>query len=85
MELELKIAGINYWVRLDIEEEYVSGVLEVGVFDGEEITIPLYMSDKDLVDFYERYEDELNEAYQSEMVARAELAAEEKWERENDR
>ena len=85
MELELKIAGINYWVRLDIEEEYVSGVLEVAVFDGEEITIPIYMSDKDLVDFYERYEDELNEAYQDHKIALAESYAEERWERANDR
>lgn len=85
MELNLKIAGIGYWVRVDIEDEYVSNVLEVGVFDGEELTIPIYMSDKDLEDFFNRYEDDLNQAYQDHKTAFAESCAEEKMERENGR
>lgn len=85
MELTLKIAGIGYWVRVDIEDEYVSNVLEVGVFDGEEITIPIYMSDKDLEDFFNRYEDDLNQAYQDRKIALVESIADDKNDRKKDR
>lgn len=84
MELELKIGGIGYLVDVDIDEEYVVSVFEVSVFDGE-MTLPIDMNSKDLEDFYERYEDELNEAYQDHKIALAESYAEERWERANDR
>lgn len=84
MELELNLGGIIYDVEVDIDEEYVCDVMSVEVYDGEKFH-KIKMTNNDLMCFYEKYQDELNEAYQSEMVARAELAAEEKWERENDR
>lgn len=84
MELELKIGGIGYLVEVDIDDDYVISVFEVSVFDGEK-TLPIDMNSKDLEEFYERYEDELNEAYQDHKIALAESAAEERWERANDR
>lgn len=84
MELELNLGGIIYDVEVDIDDEYVCDVMGVEIYDGEKFH-KIKMTNNDLMCFYEKYEDELNEAYQSEMVARAELAAEEKWERENDR
>lgn len=84
MEIEVNLGGIIYDVEVDIDDEYVCDVMGVEVYDGEKFH-EIKMTNNDLMCFYEKYEDELNEAYQSEMVARAELAAEEKWERENDR
>lgn len=84
MELELNLGGIIYDVEVDIDDEYVCDVMGVEIYDGKKFH-KIKMTNNDLKCFYEKYEDELNEAYQSEMVARAELAAEEKWERENDR
>lgn len=79
MELELKIGGIGYLVEVDIDDDYVISVFEVSVFDGE-MSLPIDMNKKDLEDFYERYEDDLNEAYQSHKIALAESCAEERWE-----
>lgn len=84
MEIEVNLGGIIYEVEVDIDDEYVCDVMGIEVYDGEKFH-EIKMTNNDLKCFYEKYEDELNEAYQSEMVARAELAAEEKWERENDR
>ena len=84
MEIEVNLGGIIYDVEVDIDDNYVCDVMSVEVYDGEKFH-KLKMTNNDLMCFYEKYQDELNEAYQSEMVARAELAAEEKWERENDR
>lgn len=84
MEIELNLGGIIYDVEVDIDDEYVCDVMGVEVYDGEKFH-EIKMTNNDLKSFYDRYQDELNEAYQSEMVARTELAAEEKWERENDR
>lgn len=83
-EIELKIGGITYDVEVDVDEDYVCGVMSVEVYDGESFH-DIEMKSADLEDFYNRYQDELNEAYTDEKAARAQLAAEERWERENDR
>ena len=84
-ELELKIGGITYDVEVDIDDDYVCSVRSVDVWDGEESFFNLSMKKNELEDFYNMYEDALNEAYATEKIARAEMAAEERWERENDR
>ena len=84
MEIEVNLGGIIYDVEVDVDDNYVCDVMSVEVYDGTKFH-KLKMTNNDLMCFYEKYQDELNDAYQSEMVARAELAAEEKWERENDR
>jgi len=84
MNLDIKMGGINYNVDVEIEDEYVSGVNEVSVFDGE-IFCNLDLNRADLDEFYATYVDQLNEAYIDLKVALAELAGEERWERENDR
>jgi len=84
MEIELNLGGIIYDVEVDIDEEYVCDVMSVEVYDGEKFH-KIKMTNNDLMCFYEKYQDELNEAYQSEMIAKAEMAAEERWERANDR
>lgn len=84
MEIELNLGGIVYDVEVDIEDNYVCDVMSVEIYDGEKFH-KLKMTNNDLMCFYEKYQDELNDAYTSEMVALAELAAEERWERVNDR
>lgn len=85
-ELEIKIGGITYELEIEVDEECVVGVFSVAIWDTKnrkEIDVP--MSGKELQEFFERYQDELNEAYKDEKAARAQLAAEERLERENDR
>ncbi len=85
-ELEIKIGGITYELEIDVDEECVVGVFSVAIWDTKnrkEIDVP--MSGEELQEFFERYQDELNEAYTDEKAARAQLAAEERLERENDR
>ena len=84
MEIEMKLGGITYDVEIDVEDNYVCGVMEVSVYDGVQFH-NISMKKSELEDFYNRYEDELNEAYTNEKLATEELAAEERWERENDR
>lgn len=84
MNLDFKIGGINYNVDVDIEDEYVSGVFGVSVFDGE-IFVDLDLKQAELDEFYATYVDQLNESYIDHKVAIAELAGEERWERANDR
>lgn len=84
MEIEVNLGGIIYDMEVDIDDNYVCDVMSVEVYDGEKFH-KLKMTSNDLKSFYEKYQDELNEAYQNEMEARAELAAEERWERANDR
>ena len=85
MEIEITVGGISYIAEVDLEENYVSGVESVEVYDGEGNTFHIDMSQEQLKEFHERYEDELNEAYRNHQIAQAELAAEERWERENER
>ncbi|MBO7735934.1 MAG: hypothetical protein J6S67_25415 [Methanobrevibacter sp.] len=85
MELELVIGGITYNVRVDIDDEYVCSVMDIMVFDGGARFIPILLDDKQLKAFYDRYEDELQQAYEEHKIAMAESAGEERWERENDR
>ena len=84
MEIEFKYGGISYNVVVDVEDEYVCGVLGVEVWTGEEY-IGLEMTDQRLEDFFDAYEDSLNQAYMDSKIAFAESCAEEKWERHNDR
>ena len=84
MELEMTIGGITYKVEVDIEDEYVSDVLGVEVLGGKSF-MALDLNPSKLEEFYSTYVDQLNEAYQDHKIALAESAAEEKWERENDR
>ena len=79
MELEIKIGGITYEVEVDIDEESVVGVMSVNIWDNKnrkEIEVP--MTNKELEEFYERYQDDLNDKYITECVARATLAMEER-------
>lgn len=84
MELELTIGGIKYQVDLDIDDEYVCGVLGVKVYSGKEF-INIKLSRQELKDFYNAYEDILNESYQDYLDDSEEIYLEEKWERDNDR
>ena len=85
IELELVIGGILYNVEIDLEDNYVSGVESVEVYDGEGNSFHIDMTPDELGQFYERYEDDLNDAYTAREVAKAELAAEERWEIGEDR
>ena len=84
MEIELNLGGIIYEVEVDIDDEYVCDVMGVEIYDGEKFH-KIKMTNNDLMCFYEKYQDELNEAYQDHKIALAESVAEERWERENDR
>lgn len=83
-ELEMKIGGLDYSLEIDVDEDYVVGVNKVSVFDGK-IYFPIDMNKKELADFYDFYEDYLNESWQDRKIALAECCAEENWERSNDR
>ena len=79
MELEIKIGGITYEVEVDVDEECVVGVMSVNIWDNKnkkEIEVP--MTIKELNEFYERYQDDLNDKYITERVAKAKLAMEER-------
>lgn len=79
MELEIKIGGITYEVEVDVDEESVVGVMSVNICDNKnkkEIEVP--MTIKELNEFYERYQDDLNDKYITECVAKATLAMEER-------
>ena len=79
MELEIKIGGITYEVEVDVDEESVVGVMSVNIWDNKnkkEIEVP--MTIKELNEFYERYQDDLNDKYITECVAKATLAMEER-------
>lgn len=84
MELDIKVGGIRYNVELDTEDNHVTAVMSVQVDTGVEFT-DIVMTNEELNEFFERYEDDLNEAYQAYLVATAECAAEEKWELAEDR
>lgn len=84
MELEVKLGGITYNIEVDIDDEYVSAVFSVEVYDGQ-MFVPLSLTEDELDDFYTRYEDDLNEAYYDSKIAFAECCAEEKWESSRDR
>lgn len=84
MEIEFKYGGISYNVAVEVEDEYVCGVLDVSVWTGEEY-VSLEMTDSQLEDFFDVYEDYLNQAYLNHKIAFAESCAEEKWERSMDR
>lgn len=84
-ELELSIGGINYIVQVDVEDNYVIGVCGVSVYNGEIYTDIVSMTGEDTEKFFETYEDQLNEAYQSHLIAAAEMAGEERWELAMDR
>ena len=66
MELELKSAGITYKVLVDIEDDCVYNVLSVSVYDGQKYH-PIHFSFAQRREFYEFYEEALNELYQEEM------------------
>ena len=84
MNLDLKIGGIDYNVNVDIEDDYVSAVLGVSVFDGE-MFVELDLKNADLEEFYSTYVDQLNERYIEYREDLAISAAEAKWELANDR
>ena len=84
MELSLKLGGIDYDVEVDIDDECVCDVFSVSVWDGEK-THKIKMDKDDLANFYKFYQDNLQEAYEDHKVALEEMAAEERWERQNDR
>ena len=84
MNLDLKIGGIDYNVNVDIEDDYVSAVLGVSVFDGE-MFVELDLNNADLEEFYSTYVDQLNERYIEYREDLAISAAEAKWELANDR
>ena len=79
MELEIKIGGITYEVEADVDDESVVGVMSVAIWDNKnrkEIEVP--MTNKEREEFYERYQDDLNDKYITERIARATLAMEER-------
>ena len=82
MELDVEIGGIEYRVEVDVEEadEYVCGVFEVEVWDGEKYQ-KIKMDKKALSDFAAMYDDYLQEAYRDYRIAQAEYYAEQEWER----
>lgn len=76
-KLEVYIGGIKYLVEIDIDEECVVGVFSVAVWNGKKhIDIP--MTSNELERFFERYEDELNEAWINERRVSEILAMEER-------
>ena len=78
-ELEIKIGGITYELEIEVDEECVVGVYSVSVWNEKtkkEMYIP--MSGKELVEFFDRYEDELNQRYIDEKIAIATIAMEER-------
>lgn len=77
MILEIKAGGISYKVEVDMEDEYVSAIFSVEVWNGQEY-IPIEMKDGELEDFHEMYSDQLNEAYEVHKIAMAEIACEER-------
>lgn len=63
MELEIKIGGIQYKLEIDTDDGYVTTVFSVAVWNGAKyLTLPL--RNKDLEEFLDRYQDELNEEFQ---------------------
>lgn len=84
MELDIKMGGIRYNVEIDTEDNHVTAVMGVQVDTGVEFT-DIVMTNEELNEFFERYEDDLNDAYQAHLVAVAEWAAEEKRELAEDR
>lgn len=84
IELDIKIGGIRYNVELETEDGHVTAVNSVQVDTGTEFT-DIVMIQQELDEFFARYEDELNDAYQAYLVATAEMNAEEKWELAEDR
>ena len=84
MELDIKIGGIRYNVELETEDNYVTAVNSVQVDTGTEVT-DIVMIQRELDEFFAKYEDELNDAYRAYLVATAEMNAEEKWELAEDR
>lgn len=76
-ELEVYIGGIKYLVEIDLDEECVVGVFSVAVWNGKKhVDIPMTSNERER--FFERYEDELNEAWINERKASAILAMEER-------
>lgn len=70
-----EIAGINYEVEIDVQDEYVCDVMNVSVWDGKAYH-GLNLSDKSLERFYEANEDLLNEEYRNHQIALAETCLE---------
>ena len=84
MILDFKTGGISYNCEIDVDDGYVVGVFSVKVFDGEDY-LPIGMTDSELEDFYEKYVDDLNEAYESHQIVMAEIAYEDRAELAMDR
>lgn len=83
-EMEIEIAGITYELQIDVDDDYVISVFSVAVWDGKK-EHEIKMTQKQLDKFYEANQDALNEKYRDELIAKAEMAGEEQWERQNDR
>lgn len=84
MELDITIGGVDYNISIDVDDGYVDNVNGVSVYTRDGL-IDLELDDDKCDQFFERYEDDLNEAYQDHLVAVSECAAEEMWERREDR
>ena len=84
MEIDITIGGVTYNVCLEVEDGYVVGVNYASVYTCEGL-VGLSMDTDKCEQFYARYEDDLNEAYQTHLVAAAECAAEARWENREDR
>lgn len=83
-QLQLKIGGIKYSAEVEIEEGYVACVYSVEVYDGCNY-FEIDMTEEDKQEFFNQYEDYLNEEYEEYLAAQDEIAGEEKWERETGR
>ena len=68
MELEIKIAGITYQTLIEVEDEFVCGVVRVSVYDGFNYH-PLKLSFQELDEFYQANEEILNETYKDHIEA----------------
>jgi len=82
--LDIEIGGVTYNVSMEVDDGYVIGVNYVSVYTCDGL-ISLAMDTEKCEQFYERYVDELNEAYQDNQIVIAESIAEERWEAKEDR
>lgn len=79
-----RIGGLSYKIRVEIEENYVTSVDKVWVSTKEGM-FETDMSQEEKQEFFEYYEDQLNEAYQEHLEDIKEQAFEDEWERRHGR
>ena len=83
MKLDMEVGGITYLVEVDLENECVSDVLGVEVFDGRDYC-SIKMDNAQLSDFLKSYQDNLDDAYADYLRSIEDDYYEQKFERERE-